>query len=290
VDAAEDKQYGDARGDEMPKELACANRRKKLLERAKKHLEETGRKTVCATDLESRVMKTRNGNRPAYNAQAVVDGKHQIVVAAQVTQDEADNHQAPAMMQEVQNVVGKKPERVTMDGGYFSNETLEYAQEHGLDIYVPDNQPEQPSKQGFEYDPDSDRYECPTGQHLQFYKVREKKERIYRVYRRSCAACLMRSSCCGSKSRVKEIWRRVNGELQEKMAAKMQTQEAKEIYSLRKETVEPVFGNIKENKGLRRLLLRGKLGAETEYLLCCVVHNIEKIIRFRGNMAPEVAC
>lgn len=284
IDAQEDELYGDARGDEMPKGLTDAKQRRELLKKAKRHLEESGRETVCATDLESRVMNTRSGNRPAYNAQAVVDKEHQIIVAACVTQDEADNHQAPAMMQEVVRLAGRKPECVTMDGGYFSEETLKYADEEELNIYVPDNQAGR-GKKGFEYDEGSDEYICPCGQRLEFYAIRRKKERIYQVYRHSCSGCELRESCCGAKSRVKEIWRRVNGELQEKMSAKMQTDEAREVYRLRKQIVEPVHGNIKDNKGLRRFLLRGKLGAEIEYLLDCAAHNIDKIIRFGPRWA-----
>jgi transposase len=284
VDAEEDKRYGDRRGDEMPKALVDARHRKEMLKAAKKHLEASGRETVCATDVESRVMKTRSGNRAAYNAQAVVDKERQVIVAAGVTQDEFDNHQMPVMMRELVSIVGRKPECVTLDGGYFSEETLKHAEEESLNIYVPDNQAER-GKKGFEYDEGEDEYVCPSGQRLSFYAVRKKKERIYHVYRHSCSGCKMRESCCGEKSRVKEIWRRMNGELQDKMSAKMQTDEAKEIYRLRKQIIEPVHGNVKDNKGLRRFLLRGKLGAEIEYMLGCAAHNIDKIIRFGPRWA-----
>ena len=69
------------------------------------------------------------------------------------------------------------------------------------------------------------------------------------------------------------------------MSTKMQTDEAKKIYRQRKQIVEPVHGNIKDNKGLRRFLLKGKMGAEIEYLLGCAVHNIDKIIRFGPRWA-----
>ena len=278
VDEQEDNLYGDCRGDELPKRLSSALRRKKILERAKRHLEQTGSNTVCATDLESRVMKTRCGNRPAYNCQAVVDKENQIIVAAGVVQDETDHHQMPAMMQQVQELTGRKPDCVTMDAGYFSNETLRYGNDNSLNIYVPDNDAQR-GKIGFEWDQTNDEYICPCGHRLVYAITRQKCDRIYRIYRHSCASCSMRSSCCGSKSRVKELWRRVNGELEEEMAQKMSTDEAKSIYKLRKQIIEPVFGNLKENNKMRRLLLRGLKGAEIEYLLSCVAHNIGKIGR-----------
>ena len=50
--------------------------------------------------------------------------------------------------------------------------------------------------------------------------------------------------------------------VRERMAAKLQSPNGKKVYSKRKEIVEPVFGQIKEARGLRRFLLRGlELGA-----------------------------
>ena len=289
VDVEEDELYGDVRGDEMPRELADVTRRRELLAKAKEQLEESGRKAVCATDLDSRVMKTGNGNRPAYNAQAVVDKEHQIVVAAGVSQDETDHHQAPVMLDEVVRLTGCKPDCVTMDGGYFSGETLSYADERELNIYVPDNQPAQSGKTGFEFDEVNDEYVCPCGERLKYAMTRERKGRIYRIYRRSCGSCERRKCCCGGKSRVKELWHRVNGELAERMSAKMGTDEAREVYSLRKQIIEPVFGNIKQNKNLRRLLLRGLEGAEIEFLLGCIAHNLGKIINIKRMLAFSAA-
>jgi len=49
------------------------------------------------------------------------------------------------------------------------------------------------------------------------------------------------------------------------------------IYSKRLGTVEPVFGNLESNKGLKRFTLRGKDKVNAQWLLYCMVHNIEKI-------------
>ena len=45
-------------------------------------------------------------------------------------------------------------------------------------------------------------------------------------------------------------------------------------------TVEPVFGNLTYNKGLRRFSLRGKPKVDTQWKLFCLVHNIGKIHRY----------
>ncbi|NIV98120.1 transposase, partial [Candidatus Saccharibacteria bacterium] len=44
--------------------------------------------------------------------------------------------------------------------------------------------------------------------------------------------------------------------------------------------VEPVFANIKTQKRLNRFTLRGKVKVNIQWMLYCMVHNIEKIINF----------
>ena len=67
-----------------------------------------------------------------------------------------------------------------------------------------------------------------------------------------------------------------------RMRDKMETDEAKKVYGLRKITVEPVYGNIKQNLGFREFLLRGKEKVKTEFNLACIAHNLQKIWRMRG--------
>ena len=121
ADRKEDALYGDARGDELSDELKDAVVRKKRLEEAKKTMEEAGRDSIGATDTQSRLMKTRSGNRPCYNGQAVVDREHQMIVAADVVQDESDNHQLEPMIEEMKRTTGAKPGVVTVDGGILQS-------------------------------------------------------------------------------------------------------------------------------------------------------------------------
>ena len=57
----------------------------------------------------------------------------------------------------------------------------------------------------------------------------------------------------------------------------MSTDEGKNVYGLRKITVEPVYGNIKENFGFRGFLLRGMNKVKIELNLVCIAHNLQKI-------------
>ncbi len=62
------------------------------------------------------------------------------------------------------------------------------------------------------------------------------------------------------------------------MREKLRSEEGKEKYKKRRETVEPVFGNIKYNKNLSEFLVRGIKKCKIEYLLSCAGHNIDKIV------------
>ena len=61
------------------------------------------------------------------------------------------------------------------------------------------------------------------------------------------------------------------------MRARLATSEGKDIYRLRKQTVEPVFGQIKEARGFRRFLRRGLAAVESEWTMACTVHNLLKL-------------
>lgn len=69
--------------------------------------------------------------------------------------------------------------------------------------------------------------------------------------------------------------------LRERMTRKLTTKLGKQRYSLRKQTVEPVIGQIKEARGFRRFSLRGKDGARGEWSLACTVHNLLKLFSSR---------
>lgn len=60
---------------------------------------------------------------------------------------------------------------------------------------------------------------------------------------------------------------------------KLKTKVGQQIYSKRKETIEPVFGQIKENRGIRGFLLRGIEAVKGEWNLVCLTHNVLKLWR-----------
>jgi len=75
-----------------------------------------------------------------------------------------------------------------------------------------------------------------------------------------------------------------NTSLIDKMKMKIDSDNGRHIYSRRLGAVEPVFGNINTNKGLDRFTLRGKTKVNAQWLMYCLVHNVEKLQNY-GQLA-----
>jgi len=72
---------------------------------------------------------------------------------------------------------------------------------------------------------------------------------------------------------------------QEKMAHRLQTPMGKSLYKLRKQTVEPVFGIIKEVMGFRRFRLRGRAKVSLEWTLVCLSYNLKRLFTLKNLAA-----
>ena len=70
----------------------------------------------------------------------------------------------------------------------------------------------------------------------------------------------------------------------DRMKRKLQTKVGKAVYAARKCVVEPVFGQIKQARGFRQFLLRGKEKVKGEWALVCLTHNI---LRLHAAMQPR---
>lgn len=73
--------------------------------------------------------------------------------------------------------------------------------------------------------------------------------------------------------------------VKERMARKLRTIKGRRMYAKRKETVEPVIGQLKEVRGFRRFLLRGMEKVPYEFDLICLTHNLLKLFRYGREAA-----
>ena len=99
---------------------------------------------INLTDAESRIQRERTsgGFLQGFNAQAAVDSQNQIIVAADVTNQQTDRAQLAPMVQQVEQNSGAKPEKVSADTGYYSPQQVQAPSLEGIDLYVkPDDPP-----------------------------------------------------------------------------------------------------------------------------------------------------
>jgi len=249
----------------------------------------------ACSDPDARFMKTSEGGlRLSYNSQVVVD-RNQLIVAADVSNRADDSVQFRGMIEQSERVLGAKPETVLADGGYYSGANLAYASEAGIDLYVPVSRtgrvPDDDfHRDRFVYEDTEDRYRCPAGQHVTYLRTRVRRGVSIREYRGSaatCGGCAFRSRCTTDRYRRVEISEHARHEraMQDKLAGS----EGRRTYNLRKQLVEPVFGNIKFNLGFVRYRLRRLTNVRGEFLLICIAHNLKKLAAWWGLSRPSLA-
>ena len=300
TDEREDEIYGDSTPYRMPEKLVDKKYRLEKIKAAKKKMDEEKLKKVNITDPDARIMKHKDGSlKPSYNCQVAVDEKEQIIVAADLVDEENDLHQIEPMIENVKETLGYKPTIVLADAGYFSYDNVQFLLDEEIDAYIPDNFYEV-EKRGktkkfrkllFTYDVKKDCYYCPAAFEIPFKRIqkRENEPDLRHYVCKYCSLCVLKNACTDSKNRT--ITRDPREHLMEDMRAKLNTEEGTEQYQNRMCTVEPVFGQMKQDRGFREFLLRGKRKTKIEFIMMCTVHNIKKIADFikrKGKSLKEI--
>jgi transposase len=91
------------------------------------------------TDPESRIMPdgaNKGSFLQGYNAQAAVDSKAQVIVAAEVTQETTDSRQLLPMLGQVKQNMGRKPDAASADAGYWSEANATDESVAGIDLHI----------------------------------------------------------------------------------------------------------------------------------------------------------
>lgn len=288
-DRNEDELMGeDESAYEISSELKDKQRLKGRLIEAKKRLAANRAKGINLTDEESATMLHRSHRgEPSYNGQIAVEEKSGVIVSATLSNNPADYHYLPELEEQVEENTGEKPSKILADSGYSSYENLEYLEDKGIKGYIPDQRSEsirkgtckhpEFQKSRFTYDRKTDTYKCPMGKRLAHDGINKRRGkpdvRLYKCV--DCHGCSRRKECTKAEYRTISIDPRES--LMKNMRSRLDTPEGKRQYGRRKCLVEPVFGDMKYNRNMRGLLLRGKLKAGGEFLLMCISHNLRKI-------------
>jgi len=130
---------------------------------------------------------------------------------------------------------------------------------------------------------------CPAGKTLKSAGTRHTTSsglhyQLYAADAADCQACELRSQCLKQPDspRGRQVTRfeakaRNPSNPSERMRSAIDSERGRRLYSQRIGTVEPVFGNLRHNKRLTRLNLRGRAKVNAQWHLYCMVHNIEKL-------------
>ena len=239
-----------------------------------------------------------------------MDSKHQVIVHAEAIGKGLDNDNLPPVIdgaKENLESIGKGKDYfegkiVTADSSYHSVTNINKCNEEKLDAYIPDNKfrsrdhrfssrigEGSKSKKftfaDFHYDEDKDEYICPNGKRLKplVKDGRHKGKRLKRYISKQadCRRCDLRGKCLrykDAKCRHLSYYADASGQnISQAMVEKIETPKGRKIYPQRIAIVEPVFANIRVHKRMDKFSLRGKIKVNIQWLLFCIVHNIEKV-------------
>jgi transposase len=247
------------------------------VDKLKKEFEkDPNQKRLSLSDPESRVLRNKhNYLQPTYNAQFSVDSKNQIIIANDVCQDHNDYDQLAPQIANIEENVGPLTEenKLDLDAGYSSAKNCAFLEEKKLDGYIPTKAQAQVFKgnystwknQKYEYDLETDEV-IEDGLRFQYLSTRLDKGKKVMRYRNKAT------------KRIKRL--PVGFQAALRMRDKMETEDAKEIYSKRKHIVEPAIGNIKHNLDFREFLTRGINSAKIELNLVSIAHNLKKVWKY----------
>ena len=149
---------------------------------------------INLTDRDARLMKTRQGIVPAFNAQAMVSPMTggegitgMLVTAADLVDETTDHGLLIPMMEQAEAATGTKAAMTLADSGYFAGRNLEECAKRGQEVVVPEKRERRLDdpyyKDRFVRDEATDTYTCPQGQTLHFFRMQFVNRVWNRVYR-----------------------------------------------------------------------------------------------------------
>jgi len=269
-----------------------------LIKAAAEHLAEhpDGAK-VNLTDPDSREIK---GIGPGYNAQIAVDAQDQLIVGAEVTDAGNDTGQLLPMIEELEATTGSQgaPKVIAADSGYASAEAFQGLTElPHIDAFVPTQRQTAKAREGigsfdkehFELDPETGTGRCPMGQPMKLQRtgVNKSGQPYHHYIGTACGRCPMRSEC--TKAQYRSVVVLDAEPLLGAMEAKTSSPPGRTASRMRKSTVEPVFGILKEQLGFRRFHLRGMAKVRGEFALLCAAFNLKKLHQWRNECRKPVS-
>ncbi len=236
----------------------------------------------------------RNGQlKPGYNVQ--ISTNNQYIASYSLHQNPTDTKTLiPHLHEHIRNY-GQKPNTVTADAGYGSEQNYQWLEKKRITAYVKHNQfdRDQSHKKRlkkpyaadkFIYNPLTNRYSCPAGKSMKKIGERIKpndsgyEQTLTRYQSKNCTGCPLRGQCNPDYD-YRTIEVNLNGNrLKQKAEKRLKTSRGIQKRKQRCFDTEPVFANIKHNHHFKRFMLRGLEKVSIETGLLALAHNLRKKI------------
>ena len=142
-------------------------------------------------------------------------------------------------------------------------------------------------KYEYVYDEHYDCYICPNNEVLKYSTTDKNGYKQYKSNPERCKECPFREKCTQSKNCQKVITRHVWEEYKEQMNENRYTENWKKNYPKRKETIERIFGDCKEQHCLRYTRVRGLEKNKNNATMIFACHNLKKMAMWRWKSHPN---
>lgn len=286
-DEAEDKLYGNNRGDELPKEL---HSKQKLKEKIKAALEQIkdDKQRINLTDNDAKFIMGKTGIDTNYNCQAAIteDG---IIVGAYTSNNPSDRSETIRSIEVAEDASKEKYPNIIADSGYASYSHFETLQNCNKSIYMPDqamlteieDEKNPYHRNHFIYNQEKNTFTCPEGKELVYNRTSVDKKRNQHVdvyVCKACPACDKQTLCTRGKYRQINVEKREW--LRKQIRERLNSSEGQKIYKKRM-LIETIFGVIKHNLNYLKLHLRGVEKTTAEWQLICIGYNIKRLHKLK---------
>ena len=236
-------------------------------------------------DARSMISQAKGSGLVGYNVQAAVDAKHHLIVTHEVTNVGNDRSQLTKMATRARDAMDKRRLEVLADRGYFNGPEIKYCTEAGITPLVPKPMTSNAKAEGrfnkadFIYIAKSNEYRCPAGQRA-IYRMTTVEHGLtrHRYWSSACPRCPLKPRCTPSDYRRITRWEHepVLDAMQRRLDRKPHAM------TLRRRTIEHVFGTLKHWMGATHFLTRGLARVGTEMSLHVLAYNFKRVISLLG--------
>ena len=259
------------------------NRMKQIEQRLK--AEPAGQLSLTDRDARSMATSGRGSGIVGYNVQVAVDAKHHLIAAHEVTNEGSDRARLAPMAVAARQAMGKEKLVAIADRGYFSGPQIKKCHDAGIDAILPKPMTSNAKaenrfdKSDFIYIARDDEYQCPAGQRAIYRFTREEHGlQIRRYWTSACPSCPMKAKCTPSNYRRISRWE--HEPVLE--AVQRRLDRLPDAMTVRRRTVEHVFGTLKHWMGSTHFLTRTFAHVRTEMSLHVLAYNLKRVIAILG--------